>query len=118
MPRPLSPETFVALHACPFLSLLRHVSRGKLLARDRVDKLLDPGSPFLELSPLAGEGLYGKDDVPSGGVVTGVGRIQGLECVVVANDVRFYSWTLQGSELRVCSLCTRKCIFSFTDHLF
>ena len=68
-------------------AVAKHVSRDKLLARERVDKLLDPGSPFLELSPLAGEGLYGKDEVPSGGVVTGVGRIQGLECVIVANDV-------------------------------
>jgi 3-methylcrotonyl-CoA carboxylase beta subunit len=63
----------------------KHVGRGKLLVRDRVDRLLDPGSPFLELSPLAATGMY-DDAVPSAGVVTGVGRVSGRECVVVAND--------------------------------
>ncbi|MGA9346317.1 MAG: carboxyl transferase domain-containing protein [Nocardioidaceae bacterium] len=63
----------------------KHVARGKLLVRERVDRLLDPGSPFLELSPLAGYGLY-DDAVPSAGVVTGIGRVSGRECVVVAND--------------------------------
>jgi len=55
----------------------RHTSRGKLTARDRVSTLLDAGSPFLELSALAGWGLYGDDAVPSGGIVTGIGRVQG-----------------------------------------
>ena len=63
----------------------RHVGRGKLLPRDRVDALLDPGSPFLELSPLAATGMYG-DEAPSAGIITGVGRVSGRECVVVAND--------------------------------
>ncbi|GAA0224689.1 carboxyl transferase domain-containing protein [Cryptosporangium japonicum] len=63
----------------------RHVERGKLLPRDRVDTLLDPGSPFLELSPLAANGLYG-DESPGAGLITGVGRVSGRECVVVAND--------------------------------
>ena len=63
----------------------KHTARGKLLVRDRVDRLLDPGSPFLELSPLAAVGMY-DDAVPSAGVVTGVGRVSGRECVVVAND--------------------------------
>ncbi|WP_460868487.1 carboxyl transferase domain-containing protein [Rhodococcus aerolatus] len=63
----------------------RHVARGKLLPRDRVDTLLDRGSPFLELSPLAANGLY-DDDAPGAGIITGVGRIAGRECVVVAND--------------------------------
>src|ERR1700712_4280893 len=63
----------------------RHVGRGKLLPRDRVDLLLDPGSPFLELSPLAAIGLYG-DDAPGAGIITGVGRVSGRECVVVVND--------------------------------
>lgn len=63
----------------------RHVSRGKLLPRDRVDHLLDQGSPFLELSPLAAHGLY-DDDAPGAGIITGVGRISGRECMVVAND--------------------------------
>ena len=54
----------------------RHLGRKKLLPRDRVDKLLDPGSPFLELSQLAGYELY-EDDVPAGGIITGIGRIMG-----------------------------------------
>ena len=63
----------------------RHVGRGKLLPRDRVAALIDPGSPFLEFSQLAAFGLYG-GDVPAAGIVTGVGRVSGRECVIVAND--------------------------------
>ncbi len=63
----------------------RHTGRGKLLPRDRVRTLIDPGSPFLELSQLAAHGLYG-GDIPAGGIITGIGRIAGRECVVVAND--------------------------------
>jgi 3-methylcrotonyl-CoA carboxylase beta subunit len=68
----------------------KHTDRGKLLARDRVDGLLDPGSPFLELAPLAAYGMYGKpgDDhaVPAAGVVAGIGRVEGRNVMVVAND--------------------------------
>ncbi len=69
----------------------KHTDRGKLLVRDRIDRLLDPGSPFLELSPLAATGMYGAgpedtNAVPSAGIVTGIGRISGRECVVVGND--------------------------------
>lgn len=67
-------------------SCARHISRGKLLPRDRVAGLLDPGSPFLEFSQLAGFQLYGEDVVNAGGVITGIGRISGQECVIVAND--------------------------------
>ena len=63
----------------------RHVERGKLLPRDRIGVLLDPGSPFLELSQLAAMDVY-TDDVPAAGVITGIGRISGRECMVVAND--------------------------------
>ncbi|MFJ6215335.1 carboxyl transferase domain-containing protein [Streptomyces sp. NPDC092296] len=63
----------------------RHTARGKLLPRDRVDTLLDPGSPFLELSPLAADGMY-DGAAPAAGVVAGVGRVAGREVVVVAND--------------------------------
>ena len=63
----------------------RHVDRGKLLPRERVDTLLDPGSPFLELSPLAAHGLY-DGEAPAAGIITGIGRVAGRECVVVAND--------------------------------
>eukprot|EP00873_Tetraselmis_striata_P000158 jgi/Tetstr1/420422/TSEL_011537.t1 len=68
------------------VAVARHRARGKMLPRERVDALLDPGSPFLELSQLAGKGLYGKEAVPSGGVVTGIGRVQGQMVAVVAND--------------------------------
>src|SRR5712692_2776924 len=63
----------------------RHQSRGKLLARERVRLLLDPGSPFLELSAFAAYGMY-DGAVPAAGIITGIGRIRGRECVVVAND--------------------------------
>jgi 3-methylcrotonyl-CoA carboxylase beta subunit len=63
----------------------RHLGRGKLLARDRIDALIDPGSALLELSPLAAVGMY-DDGVPSAGIITAVGRVSGRECVIVAND--------------------------------
>ena len=63
----------------------RHLGRNKLLPRDRVRALIDPGSPFLEFSQLAAHGLYG-DEVPAAGIVTGIGRVSGRECVIVAND--------------------------------
>ena len=63
----------------------KHLSRGKLLPRDRIDSLLDPGSAFLEVGALAGWDMYG-GDVPSGGVITGIGRVNGVECMIVAND--------------------------------
>ncbi len=63
----------------------RHLSRGKLLPRDRVRNLLDPGAPFLELSQLAAYGLY-KNEVPAAGIITGIGRVSGRECMIVAND--------------------------------
>src|ERR1700712_2533013 len=66
-------------------SRARHTGPGKMLARQRVDLLLDPGTAFLELSPLAAYGLYG-GDVHSASVITGVGRVSGRECVIVAND--------------------------------
>ncbi|HRX85509.1 MAG TPA: carboxyl transferase domain-containing protein, partial [Phycisphaerae bacterium] len=63
----------------------RHRSRGKLFVRDRIDRLVDPGAPFLEFSALAAGGMYG-DDAPGAGVVTGIGRVAQRECVIVAND--------------------------------
>jgi 3-methylcrotonyl-CoA carboxylase beta subunit len=63
----------------------RHVSRGKLLPRDRIQALLDPGSPFLEIGQLAAHGMYG-DEVPSAGIITGIGRVSGRECMIVVND--------------------------------
>jgi 3-methylcrotonyl-CoA carboxylase beta subunit len=69
----------------PERSRERHVARGKLLPRDRVAALLDPAAPFLELSPLAAEGMYG-GQAPGAGIITGIGRVAGRECVIVAND--------------------------------
>jgi 3-methylcrotonyl-CoA carboxylase beta subunit len=66
-------------------SIARHRERGKLPVRERIDLLLDPGSAFLELSALAANGLY-DDDAPSAGIVTGIGRVEGTTCVIVAND--------------------------------
>ncbi|HEY4446365.1 MAG TPA: carboxyl transferase domain-containing protein [Steroidobacteraceae bacterium] len=63
----------------------KHTRSGKLLARERITALLDPGSPFLELSALAAQGVYG-EDLPAAGLITGIGRISGRECMVVAND--------------------------------
>jgi 3-methylcrotonyl-CoA carboxylase beta subunit len=69
----------------PEASRARHAARGKLLPRERIALLLDPGTPFLEISPLAAFGLYG-DEVPTAGVVAGVGRVSGRTVMVVAND--------------------------------
>src|SRR6186997_1956829 len=66
-------------------SIARHRERGKMTVRERVDRLLDPGAAFLELSPLAADGLY-DGDAPGAGIVTGIGRVSGTECVIVAND--------------------------------
>jgi len=66
-------------------AIARHRDRGKLPVRERVDRLIDPGSTFLELSALAAGGVY-DDDAPGAGIVTGIGRVEGVECVIVAND--------------------------------
>jgi acetyl-CoA carboxylase carboxyltransferase component len=66
-------------------AIARHRARGKLLARERIARLLDPGAPFLELSPLAAEGLYG-GEAPAAGIVTGIGTVEGREVMIVAND--------------------------------
>ncbi|QSS53371.1 methylcrotonoyl-CoA carboxylase subunit beta [Histoplasma capsulatum var. duboisii H88] len=64
----------------------KHIARGKLLPRDRVTSLIDPGTSFLELSPLAGHQVYPGEDVPSGGIITGIGTVEGVSCMIVAND--------------------------------
>src|SRR5438045_4632040 len=66
-------------------SIARHRERGKLPVRERIDQLIDPGSPFLELSALAADGMY-DDDAPGAGMVTGIGRVEGTDVVIVAND--------------------------------
>lgn len=64
----------------------KHVARGKMLPRDRVSALIDPGTSFLELSPLAGHEVYEGEDVPAGGIITGIGSVEGVNCMIVAND--------------------------------
>ncbi len=64
----------------------RHTARGKLLPRERVERLLDPGSPFLEVGQLAANGLYGADEIPGAGIITGIGRVSGRQCMIVCND--------------------------------
>jgi 3-methylcrotonyl-CoA carboxylase beta subunit len=66
-------------------AIAKHKKRGKLLARERIDNLVDRGSPFLEFSPMAGHQLY-QDNVPSGSIITGIGRVKGVNCIIVAND--------------------------------
>ncbi|MFL4989026.1 MAG: carboxyl transferase domain-containing protein, partial [Microvirga sp.] len=63
----------------------RHLARGKLLPRERVLRLVDPGSPFLELGPLAAHGMY-EDDIHGAGLITGIGRVGGREAMIVCND--------------------------------
>ncbi|KAH9869822.1 Methylcrotonoyl-CoA carboxylase beta chain, mitochondrial [Plenodomus lingam] len=64
----------------------KHVARGKMLVRDRITALIDPGTPFLELSQMAGYDMYEADYVPAGGIVTGIGTVNGVQCMIVAND--------------------------------
>ncbi|EIE19188.1 carboxyl transferase [Coccomyxa subellipsoidea C-169] len=99
----------------------RNRSRGKKLPRERIHALLDPGSPFLELSQLAGFGLYGKEDVPSGGLVTGIGRVHGRFVALVANDPTvkggtYYPITVK-KHLRlqeIAEMCRLPCVY-FVD---
>ncbi|KAL0041172.1 hypothetical protein WJX77_007585 [Trebouxia sp. C0004] len=99
----------------------RHKSRGKLMPRDRISALLDPGSPFLELSQLAGHQLYGKEEVPSGGLVTGIGQVHGRAVAIVANDATvkggtYYPITVK-KHLRlqeIAEQCRLPCIY-FVD---
>src|SRR5713226_1234802 len=91
----------------------RHVARGKLLARERVNLLLDPGSPFLELSALAAYGLYG-GDVHSASLITGIGRVSNRECMIVANDATikggtYYPMTVK-KHLRAQDIARENCL--------
>ena len=78
-------KTRLAALGGPESSRKRHAGRGKLLPRERVERLVDPGSAFLELSPLAASGMY-DGEAPGAGLITGIGRVRGRECVVVCND--------------------------------
>lgn len=95
----------------------RHQQHGKLLPRDRIERLLDPGSYFLELSALAGYELY-EDDVPGGGLITGVGRINGTDCMIVVNDATvkggtYYPITVKKHlrAQRIAAECRLPCIY-------
>ncbi|EMF13435.1 non-biotin containing subunit of 3-methylcrotonyl-CoA carboxylase [Sphaerulina musiva SO2202] len=84
-------HTLTALHESaakggPEKSRQKHVERGKLLVRDRITALVDPGTSFLELSALAGHEMYPGEDVPGGGIVTGIGTVEGVQCMILAND--------------------------------
>jgi 3-methylcrotonyl-CoA carboxylase beta subunit len=81
----LREKTRLAALGGPESSRKRHAGRGKLLPRERVERLVDPGSAFLELSPLAASGMY-DGEAPGAGLITGIGRVRGRECVVVCND--------------------------------
>ncbi|MCX8133702.1 MAG: methylcrotonoyl-CoA carboxylase [Roseococcus sp.] len=81
----LAAHTAAAAEGGPPAAREKHLARGKLLPRSRVERLLDPGSPFLELSPLAAHGMYG-GEVPGAGLITGLGMVAGRLCVIVAND--------------------------------
>ncbi|KAL2220118.1 beta subunit of putative 3-methylcrotonyl-CoA carboxylase [Thermoascus aurantiacus ATCC 26904] len=84
-------ERMSSLHATiaqggPQKAKEKHLARGKMLPRDRVTALIDPGTSFLELSPLAGHEVYPGEDVPAGGIITGIGTVEGVTCMIVAND--------------------------------
>jgi len=97
--------------------IARHTARGKLFVRDRVQKLLDPGSPFLEIGQFAGFACY-DDHVPAAGVVAGIGRVSGVECMIVANDATvkggtYYPLTVK-KHLRaqeIAERCNLPCIY-------
>jgi len=99
-------------------AVARHHSRGKMLPRERIAALIDPGSPFLELSQLAGHNLYGEEHVPAGGIVTGLGVVHGRIVVVVANDATvkggtYYPITVK-KHLRaqeIAHACSLPCIY-------
>jgi 3-methylcrotonyl-CoA carboxylase beta subunit len=91
----------------------RHMSRGKLLPRERVERLLDPGSPFLEIGQLAANGLYG-DEVPGAGIITGIGRVSGRQCMIFANDATvkggtYYPMTVK-KHLRAQEIAQENCL--------
>jgi 3-methylcrotonyl-CoA carboxylase beta subunit len=99
------------------VAIERHLSRGKLLPRQRVEKLLDPGSPFLELSQFAAYEVY-DEDVPAAGIIAGIGRVSGIECMIIANDATvkggtYYPITVK-KHLRaqdIASRCHLPCIY-------
>ncbi|BBI73946.2 hypothetical protein HAALTHF_34090n [Vreelandella aquamarina] len=86
----------------------RHESRGKLFVRDRIDHLIDEGSPFLEFSALAAHHVY-DSEVPAAGVITGIGRVSGVECVIVANDATVKGGTYFPLTVKKAPACPGNC---------
>jgi len=91
----------------------RHVARGKLLPRERIARLLDPGSPFLEVGQLAANGMY-DDEAPGAGLITGIGRVSGVEAMIVANDATvkggaYYPMTVK-KHLRAQEIAMQNCL--------
>ena len=91
----------------------RHVSRGKLLPRERVQQLLDPGSPFLEVAPLAALNMYG-NDAPCAGLIAGIGRVSGVDCMIVCNDATvkggtYYPMSVK-KHLRAQEIAAQNCL--------
>lgn len=90
----------------PEKSRHKHVQRGKLLVRDRITALVDPGTSFLELSALAGHDMYPGEDVAAGGIVTGIGTVEGVQCMIVANDS---TYAKSSSTISFVVLTIEKC---------
>ncbi len=91
----------------------RHTARGKLLPRERVERLLDPGSPFLEIGQLAAFGLY-EDDIPGAGLIAGIGRVSGRQCMIICNDATvkggtYYPMTVK-KHLRAQEIAEKNCL--------
>ena len=101
----------------------KHLGRGKLLPRDRVERLLDPDTPFLEIAPLAALGLYPEtdrngnsvDSAPCAGLIAGIGRVSGIECLIVCNDATVKGGTyypLTGKWFCAAISCARRCFLT------
>ena len=91
----------------------RHTARGKLLPRERVRRLLDPGTPFLEVAPMAAHGMY-RDEAPAAGLVAGIGRVNGVDCMIVCNDATvkggtYYPMTVK-KHLRAQEIAQQNCL--------
>ncbi len=91
----------------------KHVARGKLLPRERVEMLLDPGTPFLEIAPLAALNMYG-NDAPGAGLIAGIGRVSGVDCMIVCNDATvkggtYYPVTVK-KHLRAQEIAEQNCL--------
>jgi len=103
----------------------KHTARGKLLPRDRVAELLDPGTPFLEIAPLAAHAMYldgkGVESAPGAGIIAGIGRVNGVDCMIVCNDATvkggtYYPMTVK-KHLRAQEIAEQNrlpCIYSST----